>query len=107
MTTEKLVVTTSSIINDLNAGYTRTPKSKRYKGTGQSISEKYQLTPGQLKTLFNTPVLKGKRTTHKADFPFQLVDDVTKTIATPTVTDVPIVIVTTPRVEDFDLTPQF
>ena len=71
----KPVVTTSSILKDLESGYTRTPKDKYYQGEGKSLTEKYNLTTGQVKQLFEHPTLKGKKTKRKIDFPFILKDD--------------------------------
>ena len=76
----KPTITTSAILKDLENGYTRTPKDKYYT-EGKSISEKYNLTPGQVKMLFETPSLKGKKVKKNVPFPFTVIDDTTPKVS--------------------------
>ena len=54
----------SEILNDLTNGQTR-----------QQIKEKYNLSTGQLKSVFSHPQLKGRKT-KKVEQPVDLLDDV-------------------------------
>ncbi len=58
----------SEILNDLTNGQTR-----------QQIKEKYNLSTAQLKSVFNHPLLKGRKT-KKVEQPIDLLDDVTPTL---------------------------
>lgn len=60
---EKVKLSTSQVLKDLENGLTR-----------DEIKEKYSLDSNSMKKLFNTPSLKGRRT-QKAPL-FELVDDV-------------------------------
>lgn len=71
-------VTTSSIIQDLHSGFTRTPSHKDYDPNIGSIQEKYGLNESQVKALFAHSALKNARTRKRevtTDLPFNLVDD--------------------------------
>ena len=76
----KPVLTTSAILKDLENGYTRTNKDKYYQ-KGKSIMEKYNLTASQVKQLFETPSLKGKKVKRNEPFPFTVVDDTTPKVS--------------------------
>ena len=54
----------SEILNDLTNGQTR-----------QQIKEKYNLSTGQLKSVFAHPLLKGRKT-KKVEQPIDLLDDI-------------------------------
>lgn len=54
----------SEILNDLTNGQTR-----------QQIKEKYNLSTGQLKSVFSHPLLKGRKT-KKVEQPIDLLDDI-------------------------------
>jgi hypothetical protein len=58
----------SEILNDLTNGQTR-----------QQIKEKYNLSTAQLKSVFNHPLLKGRKT-KKVEQPIDLLDDVTQEV---------------------------
>lgn len=51
----------SQILDDLNRGLTRSPKTGGYNPEIGSIKEKYNLTNKELKYLFDNPKLKGRR----------------------------------------------
>lgn len=58
----------SEILNDLTNGQTR-----------QQIKEKYNLSTGQLKSVFAHPLLKGRKT-KKVEQPIDLLDDITQEV---------------------------
>lgn len=80
----------SEILNDLTNGQTR-----------QQIKEKYNLSTGQLKSVFSHPQLKGRKT-KKVEQPVDLLDDVTPTLEPKLTTQV---IVNTPVEEVETYTP--
>ena len=59
---EQIRVTASQVLADLRAGLTRTNKDKFYNPELGCIKEKYNLTTSQLKQIFASPSLKGKKT---------------------------------------------
>lgn len=78
----------SEILNDLTNGQTR-----------QQIKEKYNLSTGQLKSVFSHPQLKGRKT-KKVEQPIDLLDDVTPT-QEPTPTNQVFVNASTEEVETY------
>lgn len=73
--TETIRITTSSILEDLKNGLTRTTSTLGYKSEIGSIEEKYGLNKTEVKELFKHPKLIGKKTIFPKETRFELIDD--------------------------------
>jgi hypothetical protein len=76
--TGKVQLTVSGILEDLENGMTRFKGQKGYSQERGSIEEKYNLSKNDIKTLFEHPKLKGRKTKRVQEVAFVLVDDVTE-----------------------------
>lgn len=75
----KSVISVKGIIEDLKSGLTRLPSAKAYNSTVGCISEKYNINADDIKSLFQHPALKNKKTQVIKVINFILEDDVTDT----------------------------
>lgn len=83
----KIQITVSGILNDLQNGMTRTTKSKHYDSERGSIAEKYNLTDAEVKRLFqSSPKLQGRKTILPKEDSFILIDDTEETTNTVEIT---------------------
>ncbi len=71
-------ITISGILNDLENGLSR-----------PEIAEKYEISPAEVKAMFEHPKLKGKKAKKKLVLTFQLEDDTADVVAE-TATDSPV-----------------
>ena len=87
---EKVTLTISGILADLENGLTRTPSGKGYNAEIGCIQDKYSLTEFDVNILFKHDKLKGRKTHKKQTVSFVLVDDtpneVVLEVTTPVVT---------------------
>ena len=66
MATERRTISISAVLADLESGMTRI-----------QIGEKYEITPREVKVLFENPNLKGKKARKRFVPSFEINDDVT------------------------------
>lgn len=89
MTTEKVTLSITALLADLQNGYTRTSSDKNYQGDSKSIEEKYGLTKSQVKEVFQHEKLRNKKTVLPKEETFILVDDTAEALVPTGVTDLP------------------